>query len=75
MLHTRANLRYLSLMLLFAVLSEPAYRWLDSGSQTFSVMPTLVLGLLVAWGVQYHCGRRAYLALRACWQGGCSASN
>lgn len=52
-LHTRANLRYLSLMLLFAVLSEPAYRWLDSGSQTFSVMPTLVLGLLVAWGVQH----------------------
>ena len=51
--HTRANLRYLSLMLLFAVLSEPAYRWLDSGSQTFSVMPTLVLGLLVAWGVHH----------------------
>ncbi|GLO51984.1 TraX protein [compost metagenome] len=52
-LYTRGNLRYLGLMLVFAVLSEPAYRWLDSGSPTFSVMPTLVLGLLVAWGVHH----------------------
>ncbi|HEN8800733.1 TPA: conjugal transfer protein TraX [Pseudomonas putida] len=52
-LYTCVNLRYLGLMLLFAVLSEPAYRWLDSGSPTFSVMPTLVLGLLVAWGVHH----------------------
>ncbi|WP_409265685.1 TraX family protein [Pseudomonas sp. KCJK8521] len=52
-LYTRGNLRYLGLMLVFAVLSEPAYRWLDSGSSTFSVMPTLVLGLLVAWGVHH----------------------
>ena len=33
-LHTRGNLRYLGLMLVFTVLSEPAYRWLDSGSPT-----------------------------------------
>lgn len=52
-LYTRGNLRYLGLMLVFAVLSEPAYRWLDIGSPTFSVMPTLVLGLLVAWGVHH----------------------
>ena len=52
-LFTRGNLRYLGLMLVFAVLSEPAYRWLDSGSPTFSVMPTLALGLVVAWGVQH----------------------
>ncbi|MFG0683485.1 TraX family protein [Pseudomonas sp. WSY_20] len=45
--------RYLGLMLLFTVLSEPAYRWLDSGSTTFSIMPTLLLGLLLAWGVQH----------------------
>ncbi|MCX2891584.1 MULTISPECIES: TraX family protein [unclassified Pseudomonas] len=52
-LYTRGNLRYLALMLMFVVLSEPAYRWLDSGSQTFSVMPTLALGLVVAWGVHH----------------------
>jgi len=52
-LYTRGNVRYLGLMLLFVVLSEPAYRWLDTGSQTFSVMPTLVLGLVIAWGVHH----------------------
>ncbi|WP_207831908.1 TraX family protein [Pseudomonas sp. 43(2021)] len=52
-LYTRGNLRYVVLMLVFAGLSEPVYRWLDSGSPTFSVMPTLVLGLLVAWGVHH----------------------
>ncbi|MEG8202885.1 TraX family protein [Pseudomonas sp. 5FOS] len=57
-LYTRGNLRYVVLMLVFAGLSEPVYRWLDSGSPTFSVMPTLVLGLLVAWGV-YHSLRSA----------------
>ncbi|WP_063914103.1 TraX family protein [Pseudomonas sp. p21] len=52
-LYTRGNLRYVVLMLVFAGLSEPVYRRLDSGSPTFSVMPTLVLGLLVAWGVHH----------------------
>ena len=51
---SRANLRYLGWMLAFALLSEVPYRWLDNGSQTFSVMPTLLLGLLVAWGVQHR---------------------
>ncbi|UVL06291.1 conjugal transfer protein TraX [Pseudomonas sp. B21-047] len=51
---TGVNLRYLGAMLVFSVVSEWPYRWLDSGSQTFSVMPTLALGLLVALGVQQH---------------------
>ena len=62
---TRGNIRYLGLMLAFVVLSEPAYRWLDSGSQTFSVMPTLVLGLLVAWAVHYPLMSARVLGLTA----------
>lgn len=64
--------RYLGLMLLFTVLSEPAYRWLDSGSTTFSVMPTLLLGLLVAWSVQHTQAAARLLglvALGAAWTG------
>ncbi|MFA7894276.1 TraX family protein [Pseudomonas putida] len=57
--------RYLVLMLLFTVLSEPAYRWLDSGSTTFSIMPTLLLGLLVAWSVQYTQAAARLLGLAA----------
>ncbi|BBH46183.1 TraX family protein [Pseudomonas sp. KU43P] len=45
--------RYLGWMIAFAVLSEGPYRWLDADTQTFSVIPTLALGLLVAWGVQH----------------------
>ena len=41
------NLRYLGWLLAFAVLSEAPYRWLDPDSQTFSIIPTLTLGLLV----------------------------
>lgn len=52
-LFRRANARYLGLMLLFSLLSEGPYRWLDNGSQTLSVMPTLTLGLLVAWAVHH----------------------
>ncbi|EQM72061.1 TraX family protein [Pseudomonas tohonis] len=52
-LYTEANVRYLTWMLLFVVMSELPYRMLSSGSSTFSVMPTLVLGLVVAWGF-YH---------------------
>lgn len=47
-LYTRGNLRYVVLMLVFAGLSEPVYRWLDSGSPTFSVMPTW------CWGCWSH---------------------
>nr|WP_283245283.1 TraX family protein [Pseudomonas sp. PCH44] len=48
------NLRYLGWLLAFAVLSEAPYRWLDPDSQTFSIIPTLTLGLLVAWGVHHQ---------------------
>lgn len=48
------NLRYLGWMLVFALVSEIPYRWLDGGTQTFSVMPTLLLGLLVAQGVHHR---------------------
>lgn len=48
------NVRYLGWMLAFTVLSEAPYRWLDPDSQTFSIMPTLTLGLLVAWSVQHQ---------------------
>ena len=47
---------YLGWMIAFAVLSEAPYRWLDADSQTFNIMPTLALGLLVAWGVRYRGG-------------------
>lgn len=50
----RRHVRYLGWMLLFSVLAEAPYRWLDHGSATFSVMPTLALGLLLAWGVQHR---------------------
>ncbi|MCO7556857.1 TraX family protein [Metapseudomonas otitidis] len=52
-LYTEANVRYLTWMLLFVVISEPPYRMLSSDSSTFSVMLTLMLGLIVAWGC-YH---------------------
>ncbi len=43
--------RYLTGMVVFSLVSEPAYRWLDTGSPTLNVMPTLTLGVLVAYGV------------------------
>lgn len=59
----RIQVRYLGWMLAFAVLSEGPYRWLEADTQTFSVIPTLSLGLLVAWGVQHSwaCARLAGL--------------
>ncbi|MFD2643299.1 TraX family protein [Pseudomonas japonica] len=56
---------YLYGFLGFSLLSELAYRWLDNGSQTLNVMPTLGLGLLVAWGVQLRTRTAAVLALAA----------
>ncbi|MFJ3076460.1 TraX family protein [Pseudomonas sp. NPDC087029] len=47
------HVRYLGWMLAFAVVSEGPYRWLDPHTQTFSVIPTLALGVLVAWGVRH----------------------
>lgn len=50
---TVANGRYLALMLLFAVVSEVPYRYLST-SGSFNVLPTLALGLVIAWGVQHR---------------------
>lgn len=52
-LFSPGNARYLGWMLAFSVLSEGPYRWLDNGSQTLNVIPTLTLGLLVGWGVHH----------------------
>lgn len=53
-LYTAANGRYLGWMLAFSVLSEWPYHALDVGTGTFNIMPTLTLGLLLAWGVHHH---------------------
>lgn len=51
---TDANLRYLAWLLAFSVLSELPFRLLSPLSGTLNVMPTLMLGLLVAWGVHHR---------------------
>ncbi|MNJ54677.1 TraX protein [compost metagenome] len=51
---TAANGRYLGWMLAFCVLSEWPYHALDVGTRTFSIMPTLTLGMLLAWGVHHQ---------------------
>ncbi|MFK0089170.1 TraX family protein [Pseudomonas sp. NPDC090755] len=56
-LFTAANGRYLGWLAAFSLISEWPYRSLDVGSGTFSIMPTLTLGLLLALGVHHH--RRA----------------
>ncbi|MNJ19957.1 TraX protein [compost metagenome] len=60
---TTANGRYLGWMLVFSVLSEWPYHVLDVGTRTFSIMPTLTLGLLLAWGVHHRTRRMRLLAL------------
>jgi len=57
--------RYLGLMLLFAVLSEWPYRLLAVSPQSLNVLPTLALGLLIASGVQHPHGQRRWLAIAA----------
>jgi len=47
-----ARWRYLGWLLLFSAVSEIPYRWFFPDPATFNVMPTLVLGLLVARGWQ-----------------------
>jgi len=58
--YSDANARYLGWMAAFAVISELPYRLLSSDSSTFNVMPSLLLGLLIAWGVQ-HRGRNGFV--------------
>lgn len=60
-LFSEGNGRYFSWLLVFSLLSELPYRLLSPDSMTFNVMPTLLLGLLLAWGV--HHGNRPGLLL------------
>ncbi|MDG9927753.1 MULTISPECIES: TraX family protein [Pseudomonas] len=55
-LYSENNFRYLSWLLAFSFVSELPYRMLSDMSNTLNVMPTLMLGLLVAWSV-HHSGR------------------
>jgi len=59
------SLRYLGLLVLFALLSEWPYRLLVVTPQSLNVMPTLVLGLLIAGGVGQANGQRRWLAVTA----------
>ncbi|UVL21980.1 conjugal transfer protein TraX [Pseudomonas donghuensis] len=52
--YTAANARYVQGLVVFALLSEWPYRWLNGPSPTLNVMPTLALGLLVAWGLHHR---------------------
>ncbi|HZX18700.1 MAG TPA: TraX family protein [Pseudomonas sp.] len=58
-------LRYLGLLLGFALISEWPYRLLVQSPQSLNVMPTLALGLLIASGMQYPHGQRRWLAIGA----------
>ncbi len=62
---TAPRWHYLGWFLGFSLLSEVPYRWLDNGSQTLNVMPTLMLGLLLAWGVQLRARATLAMALLA----------
>ncbi len=59
-LYTDDNVRYLGWMAAFAVISELPYRLLSSDSSTLNVMPSLLLGLLIAWGA-HHRGRDGFV--------------
>lgn len=58
-----ANLRYLGYLLLFTLISEYPYHLLSTESNTFSVMPTLAIGLLLCWCIQYPSVSRATLLI------------
>ncbi|MDK4198928.1 TraX family protein, partial [Pseudomonas sp. HR1] len=59
-LYTESNARYLIWMTVFAVISELPFRLLSSDSGTLNVMYSLMLGLLIVWGV-HHRGRDGLL--------------
>ncbi|MGQ7958011.1 TraX family protein [Pseudomonas sp. SP16.1] len=59
-LFSEGNARYLGWLLAFSLLSELPYSLLSPESATLNVMPTLSLGLLVAWGV-HHADRNSLL--------------
>ena len=58
-------LRYLGLLALFALLSEWPYRLLVVTPHSLNVLPTLVLGLLIAGGVAQPTVQRRWLAVAA----------
>lgn len=60
---TAANARYLQGLVIFALLSEWPYRWLNGPSPTLNIMPTLALGLLVAWGLHHRTRAAGLMAL------------
>lgn len=60
-LYSDNNFRYLSWLLAFSLTSELPYRALSEMSNTLNVMPTLMLGFIVAWSV--HHSDRAGLVL------------
>jgi len=64
-LYTDDNVRYLGWMVAFAVISELPYRLLSSDSSTLNVMPSLMLGLLIAWGA-HHRGRDGFVLALTC---------
>ncbi|MEQ6328241.1 conjugal transfer protein TraX [Pseudomonas sp. B11D7D] len=57
--YTDDNVRYLGWMAAFSVISELPYRLISSDSSTLNVMPSLMLGLLIAWGA-HHRGRDGF---------------
>lgn len=50
----RSNARYLGYLLIFALISEYPYHLLSTESTTFNIMPTLAIGLLLCWCIQYR---------------------
>lgn len=58
--YTTGNARYLIWLAVFSVVSELPYHMLSTESSSMNIMPTLMLGLLIAWSV-HHQGRDGLL--------------
>ena len=59
-LYTTGNARYLIWLGVFSVVSELPYHMLSTESSSINIMPTLMLGLLIAW-IVHHQGRDGLL--------------
>lgn len=64
-LFTPANGRYLGWLLVFAVLSEWPYQLYSSNEDSFNVLPTLALGLVIAWGAHHKTRLSGGMAIAA----------